>query len=171
MISNISADFPISKISKICFSLVSYSKLFSFQTSRFYLIHECFLEDMNNDVGRDRFASEEYINKSDKIIANDFQERLSLNQSQAVSVGLQNDQKSDCANDSWSNLSDSIPMNHISEQFDSLQIEYVNYKDETQMQDIMRLIEKDLSEPYSIYTYRYFIHNWPQLCFLVSEFY
>ncbi|KAF7488399.1 N-alpha-acetyltransferase 30 [Sarcoptes scabiei] len=124
---------------------------------------------MNNDVGRDRFASEEYINKSDKIIANDFQERLSLNQSQAVSVGLQNDQKSDCANDSWSNLSDSIPMNHISEQFDSLQIEYVNYKDETQMQDIMRLIEKDLSEPYSIYTYRYFIHNWPQLCFLAMH--
>lgn len=47
-------------------------------------------------------------------------------------------------------------------------IEYVNYQDETQMPDIMRLIEKDLSEPYSIYTYRYFIHNWPQLCFLVS---
>lgn len=48
-------------------------------------------------------------------------------------------------------------------------IEYVNYEDERQMPDIMRLIQKDLSEPYSIYTYRYFIHNWPQLCFLVSE--
>ncbi|KAG7466437.1 hypothetical protein MATL_G00164710 [Megalops atlanticus] len=35
-----------------------------------------------------------------------------------------------------------------------------------EMPDIMRLITKDLSEPYSIYTYRYFIHNWPQLCFL-----
>nr|CAG4642552.1 EOG090X07BN [Evadne anonyx] len=34
------------------------------------------------------------------------------------------------------------------------------------MPDIMRLIQKDLSEPYSIYTYRYFIHNWPMLCFL-----
>ncbi|KAG8224266.1 hypothetical protein J437_LFUL001646 [Ladona fulva] len=34
------------------------------------------------------------------------------------------------------------------------------------MPDIMRLIQKDLSEPYSIYTYRYFIHNWPKLCFL-----
>nr|CAG4635487.1 EOG090X07BN [Artemia franciscana] len=31
---------------------------------------------------------------------------------------------------------------------------------------IMKLIQKDLSEPYSIYTYRYFIHNWPRLCFL-----
>lgn len=49
-------------------------------------------------------------------------------------------------------------------------IEYVNYRDETQMPDIMRLIQKDLSEPYSIYTYRYFIHNWPQLCFLVRIF-
>ena len=47
-------------------------------------------------------------------------------------------------------------------------IEYVVYKSEEQMPDIMRLITKDLSEPYSIYTYRYFIHNWPKLCFLVS---
>ena len=48
-------------------------------------------------------------------------------------------------------------------------IEYVVYKSEVQMPDIMRLITKDLSEPYSIYTYRYFIHNWPKLCFLVSK--
>lgn len=48
-------------------------------------------------------------------------------------------------------------------------IKYVNYCNETQMPDIMRLIQKDLSEPYSIYTYRYFIHNWPQLCFLVRK--
>ncbi|XP_057678640.1 N-alpha-acetyltransferase 30 [Corythoichthys intestinalis] len=43
---------------------------------------------------------------------------------------------------------------------------YVRYESELQMPWIMRLITKDLSEPYSIYTYRYFIHNWPQLCFL-----
>jgi len=47
-------------------------------------------------------------------------------------------------------------------------VKYVCYKNEHQMKDIMRLIQKDLSEPYSIYTYRYFIHNWPKLCFLVS---
>lgn len=47
-------------------------------------------------------------------------------------------------------------------------LSYINYESEKQMSDIMRLIEKDLSEPYSIYTYRYFIHNWPHLCFLVS---
>ena len=46
-------------------------------------------------------------------------------------------------------------------------IEIVSYTSELQMPDIMKLIQKDLSEPYSIYTYRYFIHNWPKLCFLV----
>lgn len=49
---------------------------------------------------------------------------------------------------------------------DSHGIHYVRYESELQMPGIMRLITKDLSEPYSIYTYRYFIHNWPQLCFL-----
>lgn len=45
----------------------------------------------------------------------------------------------------------------------------VEYSDEAQMGAIMSLISRDLSEPYSIYTYRYFIHNWPQLCFLVTS--
>lgn len=50
----------------------------------------------------------------------------------------------------------------------SSEIMYISYESENQMPDIMKLIQKDLSEPYSIYTYRYFIHNWPHLCFLVS---
>lgn len=48
-------------------------------------------------------------------------------------------------------------------------IGYIVYESELQMPDIMRLITKDLSEPYSIYTYRYFIHNWPKLCFLAMD--
>lgn len=48
-------------------------------------------------------------------------------------------------------------------------IEYISYTSELQMPDIMKLIQKDLSEPYSIYTYRYFIHNWPKLCFLAMH--
>ena len=47
-------------------------------------------------------------------------------------------------------------------------ISYVVYESEREMPDIMRLITRDLSEPYSIYTYRYFIHNWPHLCFRVN---
>ncbi|BFZ11764.1 hypothetical protein BsWGS_14803 [Bradybaena similaris] len=46
------------------------------------------------------------------------------------------------------------------------EVTYLVYESERQMPNIMRLITKDLSEPYSIYTYRYFIHNWPNLCFL-----
>lgn len=37
------------------------------------------------------------------------------------------------------------------------------------MPDIMQLIQKDLSEPYSVYTYRYFINNWSKLCFLAYD--
>lgn len=48
-------------------------------------------------------------------------------------------------------------------------VEYISYTSELQMPDIMKLIQKDLSEPYSIYTYRYFIHNWPKLCFLAMH--
>lgn len=48
-------------------------------------------------------------------------------------------------------------------------INYVNYQSEVQMPDIIQLIQKDLSEPYSVYTYRYFINNWGKLCFLVSD--
>lgn len=45
-------------------------------------------------------------------------------------------------------------------------ITYKQYESELELPSIMKLIQKDLSEPYSIYTYRYFIHNWPSLCFL-----
>lgn len=45
-------------------------------------------------------------------------------------------------------------------------VEFINYIDERQMPEIVHLIQRDLSEPYSIYTYRYFINNWPNLCFL-----
>lgn len=40
------------------------------------------------------------------------------------------------------------------------------FKDESQLDEIMALIDSELSEPYTIYTYRYFIHQWPSLCFL-----
>ena len=49
-----------------------------------------------------------------------------------------------------------------------LEVSYVPYSSELQLPDVMRLMKADLSEPYSIYTYRYFIHNWPNLCFLVA---
>ena len=60
-----------------------------------------------------------------------------------------------------------VSLEHNAASWDSeTGISFIQYRDETQMPLIMRLIQKDLSEPYSIYTYRYFIHNWPNLCFL-----
>eukprot|EP00930_Biecheleria_cincta_P042238 TRINITY_DN29057_c0_g1_i1.p1 TRINITY_DN29057_c0_g1~~TRINITY_DN29057_c0_g1_i1.p1 ORF type:complete len:241 (-),score=30.65 TRINITY_DN29057_c0_g1_i1:139-828(-) len=48
-------------------------------------------------------------------------------------------------------------------------VRYEPYKDETDMPGIVTLIEKDLSEPYSVFTYRYFINNWPDLCYLAMQ--
>lgn len=45
---------------------------------------------------------------------------------------------------------------------------YENFTSAAQIKAIVDLIEKDLSEPYSIYTYRCFIYQWPNLCKLVS---
>ena len=49
---------------------------------------------------------------------------------------------------------------------ETFRITYKVYESELELPSIMKLIQKDLSEPYSIYTYRYFIHNWPNLCYL-----
>ncbi|KAJ1445533.1 acyl-CoA N-acyltransferase [Pelagophyceae sp. CCMP2097] len=45
---------------------------------------------------------------------------------------------------------------------------WVEYEDERQLSDVMRLVDNDLSEPYSIFTYRYFVRNWPKLCLLAK---
>lgn len=52
---------------------------------------------------------------------------------------------------------------------ESPEVKLVKYEDERQLDDIMSLVDRDLSEPYSIFTYRYFLHNWPNLCFVVSS--
>ena len=65
-----------------------------------------------------------------------------------------------------SNLLADVKIKTDSGETNPASISFIQYRDETQMPLIMKLIQKDLSEPYSIYTYRYFIHNWPNLCFL-----
>ncbi len=39
--------------------------------------------------------------------------------------------------------------------------------DDTALDGVMALMAKDLSEPYSIFTYRYFMMGWPEYCLLV----
>jgi N-alpha-acetyltransferase 30 len=48
-------------------------------------------------------------------------------------------------------------------------VEYVRYVDESQLGELTALIDQELSEPYSIYTYRYFIHGWPEHCYLALD--
>ncbi|CAH2058847.1 unnamed protein product [Thlaspi arvense] len=52
------------------------------------------------------------------------------------------------------------------EEFDEAEIEYTSYAGEHHLPLIMSLVDQELSEPYSIFTYRYFVYLWPQLCFL-----
>lgn len=49
-------------------------------------------------------------------------------------------------------------------------LRYVSYGTEKEspfLPAIKQLISKDLSEPYSIYVYRYFLYQWGDLCFMV----
>jgi peptide alpha-N-acetyltransferase len=46
------------------------------------------------------------------------------------------------------------------------EITITSYRDESQLDAIMALISKDLSEPYSIFTFRRFVHGWPEFTLL-----
>lgn len=46
--------------------------------------------------------------------------------------------------------------------------QYETAKEAEYLPQIRQLISSDLSEPYSIYVYRYFLYQWADLCFLVS---
>ncbi|KAK5168819.1 N-alpha-acetyltransferase 30 [Saxophila tyrrhenica] len=51
-------------------------------------------------------------------------------------------------------------------------LHYVNYGDQREspyLSAIRQLISQDLSEPYSIYVYRYFLYQWPDLCFMALD--
>ena len=52
-------------------------------------------------------------------------------------------------------------------ELDAWEIEYVSYGGEQHLPLVMNLVDQELSEPYSIFTYRYFVYLWPQLSFLV----
>ncbi|KRX03089.1 Acyl-CoA N-acyltransferase [Pseudocohnilembus persalinus] len=45
-------------------------------------------------------------------------------------------------------------------------IVYRQYENESDLEIMIKMIDAELSEPYSIYTYRYFVINWPQLTWL-----
>lgn len=50
------------------------------------------------------------------------------------------------------------------------ELKYLQYdpeKESEYLSAIRDLISKDLSEPYSIYVYRYFLYQWGDLCYMV----
>ncbi len=50
------------------------------------------------------------------------------------------------------------------------ELRYMQYEhrlEEQYLPAIRALISRDLSEPYSIYVYRYFLYQWGHLCFMV----
>lgn len=52
------------------------------------------------------------------------------------------------------------------------ELKYIQYEHALEAQylpAIRALISKDLSEPYSIYVYRYFLYQWGHLCFMVVK--
>ncbi|KAF2198494.1 acyl-CoA N-acyltransferase [Delitschia confertaspora ATCC 74209] len=52
------------------------------------------------------------------------------------------------------------------------ELHYVQYeveKEDVYLPAIRQLISKDLSEPYSIYVYRYFLYQWGDLCYMALD--
>lgn len=48
----------------------------------------------------------------------------------------------------------------------TMPIRIAPYGGEPELARVMELIDGELSEPYTIFTYRYFIQQWPRLCFV-----
>lgn len=48
-------------------------------------------------------------------------------------------------------------------------VRYDNARENEYVAAMRLLIAKDLSEPYSIYVYRYFLYQWGDLCFLAMD--
>ncbi|KAG8981314.1 N-alpha-acetyltransferase mak3 [Tulasnella sp. JGI-2019a] len=46
------------------------------------------------------------------------------------------------------------------------EIRYRQYTTETDLPEIMALVQSELSEPYVIYTYRYFLQQWAHLAYI-----
>ncbi|VEL16804.1 unnamed protein product [Protopolystoma xenopodis] len=48
-------------------------------------------------------------------------------------------------------------------------IKFHQFSSEDDLEKIMHLMTRELSEPYSIYTYRFFIYNWPKFCVIATD--
>jgi len=67
------------------------------------------------------------------------------------------------------NLLNSLKISKKDSNDSEVTIKFEQYKNESQLPALTKLISKDLSEPYSVYTYRYFLHCWPDLSFIAVD--
>ena len=65
------------------------------------------------------------------------------------------------------NAADATSRPHISES--AAAISYRQYAGESDLPSIMSLVQSELSEPYVIYTYRYFLQQWWVLSVLLGS--
>ncbi|KAL1900371.1 N-alpha-acetyltransferase 30 [Ceratocystis pirilliformis] len=72
----------------------------------------------------------------------------------------------DCQNLQPCFMSESKSQTPVSSSITPKYIQYSHELEKKYLPDIRALISKDLSEPYSIYVYRYFLCQWAHLCFL-----
>ncbi|KAK5131568.1 hypothetical protein LTR08_000823 [Meristemomyces frigidus] len=62
------------------------------------------------------------------------------------------------------------PSTHVATPAPKLRyVPYGTVKESPYLPAIRHLISKDLSEPYSIYVYRYFLYQWGELCFMALD--
>ncbi|PVH21624.1 hypothetical protein CXQ85_000606 [Candidozyma haemuli] len=60
-------------------------------------------------------------------------------------------------------------MHIIDYQENGLRYHTLDPKSKSQFDSVSQIIDRHLSEPYSIYVYWFFFHKWSQYCFLVSD--
>ncbi|GAA5940797.1 hypothetical protein JCM3775_004904 [Rhodotorula graminis] len=63
----------------------------------------------------------------------------------------------------------SSPPQHPPPPADADSISYRAYQGEEDLEAITKLVDEELSEPYNLYTYRYFLDEWPHLCFFACS--
>eukprot|EP00112_Aurelia_sp_Birch-Aquarium-sp1_P020811 Seg5446.2 transcript_id=Seg5446.2/GoldUCD/mRNA.D3Y31 product="N-alpha-acetyltransferase 30" protein_id=Seg5446.2/GoldUCD/D3Y31 len=137
---------------KICNKVEGASETFQSENARLDVVmpyNEVIKIESENVNG---IQEETIANKGDRIV-----------EEEAAGLGLE-DFPSGTTIDN--NLSKLLPKMVIKDSEDEKEITFIQYKSEEQLPDLVALITIDLSEPYSVYTYRYFLHNWPHLSHL-----
>ncbi|MCJ1467279.1 N-alpha-acetyltransferase mak3 [Pseudocyphellaria aurata] len=66
-------------------------------------------------------------------------------------------------------MSETQPLGVSATSSDLGYVQYHSSKESTYLTAIRQLISTDLSEPYSIYVYRYFLYQWGDLCFMALD--